>query len=334
MARKRSRTLIAFVVIATLMTLGWQASSVALAGSVVLTPLADASINNANPSINYGTTSPLHVDALPVVATYLRFNVASVQASSAVLSIVATSAQSTGFDVHALSDDTWAENALTWSNHPGWDPTVLGSSGPAVAGARLTINLPPASVSDRVNVDFVLTTSNQTALALASRESLNPPQLTITPTAPTPTPTPSPTPSPTAADPIVLTAGDIGCGLTNTGGMSPGGACQQGATANLLGAAGVAAVLPLGDNEYECGELSNFQSFYGPTWGQFKALTYPVVGNHEYLTAGGSTPCLNSETQVGAPGYFTYFGGAASPWTAAVQPPVGATTASTSAPGI
>jgi acid phosphatase type 7 len=112
---------------------------------------------------------------------------------------------------------------------------------------------------------------------------------------------------------VVLTAGDIACGLTNTGGMSPGGACQQAATANLLGMAGVAAVLPLGDNQYECGELSNFQSFYGPSWGQYKNLTYPVVGNHEYLTAGGATPCLNSQTQTGAPGYFTYFGSAASP---------------------
>jgi acid phosphatase type 7 len=111
----------------------------------------------------------------------------------------------------------------------------------------------------------------------------------------------------------VLTAGDIGCGLIAGGGMSPGGACQQAATASLLGAAGVVAVLPLGDNEYECGELSNFQSFYGPSWGQYKSLTYPVVGNHEYLTTGGATPCLTTETQAGAPGYFTYFGNAASP---------------------
>ena len=95
--------------------------------------------------------------------------------------------------------------------------------------------------------------------------------------------------------------------------MSPGGACQQAATATLLGTVGAAAILPLGDNQYECGELSNFQSFYGPTWGQFKNVTYPVVGNHEYLTAGGPTPCLSNQTQPGAPGYFTYFGSAASP---------------------
>ena len=95
--------------------------------------------------------------------------------------------------------------------------------------------------------------------------------------------------------------------------MSPGGSCQQAATATLLGTVGTAAILPLGDNQYECGELSNFQSFYGPSWGQYKNLTYPVVGNHEYLTAGGPTPCLSSQTQAGAPGYFTYFGSAASP---------------------
>jgi acid phosphatase type 7 len=37
---------------------------------------------------------------------------------------------------------------------------------------------------------------------------------------------------------------------------------------------------------------------YGLTWGQFKSITFPVVGNHEYLTAA-------------AAGYFQYFGSAA-----------------------
>jgi carboxypeptidase family protein len=353
---RRLRGLIPAVLILLLAMVGWQPTSVAFAGSVALASVADASINSASPSINYGSTSPLHVDGSPVVATYLRFNVTSTPAAAPVLSIYPTSSQSTGFDVHALSDDTWVESALTWNNRPAWDLAVLASSGPATANVRLNITLPTASVPSGGNVDFVLTTSSVTALALASRESANPPQLLVTaspppsptpspspvasptpsptptptptpspspvpsptpspspPPSPSPTPPPSPTPSPPPQDPIVLTAGDIACGLINTGGMSPGGACQQAATATLLGTVGAAAILPLGDNQYECGELSNFQTFYGPTWGQYKNLTYPVVGNHEYLTAGGATPCLSSQTQAGAPGYFTYFGSAASP---------------------
>ena len=349
---KLSRTLIPAALVVALVAVAWQPSQVADASSVTATAVADASINSASASINYGASSPLHVDGSPVVATYLRFNIANVSAAGAVLSIYPTSSQSLGFDVHSLSDDTWVEKALTWNNHPAWDPVVLASSGPASAGLVLNINLPLASIPSSVNVDFVLTTNSQPALALASRESTSPPQLVITtsptpspsPTpssspspspaaspspspspvpspspspavspSPSPSPVPSPSPSPPPQDPVVLTAGDIACGLINTGGMSPGGACKQAATAALLGTAGVVAVLPLGDNQYECGELSNFQSFYAPSWGQYKNLTYPVVGNHEYLTAGATTPCLSSQTQPGAPGYFTYFGNAASP---------------------
>ena len=56
-----------------------------------------------------------------------------------------------------------------------------------------------------------------------------------------------------------------------------------------------AAVLLLGDLQYESGELQDFQTSYEPTWGEFKATSYPVPGNHEYRTPGAS-------------GYYTYFG--------------------------
>ena len=142
---KRSRALIPAVLILPVLV-GWQPAGVALAGTATLGVVADASINVAFPSINYGATSPLHVDGSPVVVTYLRFTVASGLPSAAVLSIYPTSSQSTGFDVHALSDDSWVESALTWNNHPVWDPAVLASSGPASAGVRLNISLPAASV--------------------------------------------------------------------------------------------------------------------------------------------------------------------------------------------
>jgi len=61
-----------------------------------------------------------------------------------------------------------------------------------------------------------------------------------------------------------------------------------------------AAVLTLGDNTYPVGLLSEFTSCYDPTWGRFKARTYPSPGNHDYYTPN-------------AHGYFTYFGDAAGP---------------------
>ena len=56
------------------------------------------------------------------------------------------------------------------------------------------------------------------------------------------------------------------------------------------------AVFAAGDNVYNSGTLAQYLERYEPNWGRFKALTFPVPGNHEYWTAG-------------AAGYFDYFNG-------------------------
>jgi hypothetical protein len=121
-----------------------------------------------------------------------------------------------------------------------------------------------------------------------------------------------------AADPVVATAGDIACDPQNAsfnGGAGTVILCRQQATADLIAGSGAAAVLPLGDNQYWCGGYNAFLQSYDASWGRFKAITHPVVGNHEYLTTGtssgtaGSTGCNGQN--AGAAGYFRYFGAAA-----------------------
>jgi chitodextrinase len=79
-------------------------------------------------------------------------------------------------------------------------------------------------------------------------------------------------------------------------------------TSNLLVNSGVSAVLTLGDTQYYCGGYSAFLQSYDPSWGRVKSITHPAVGNHEYLTSGG-TDC--TPANAGAAGYFQYFGSAA-----------------------
>ena len=67
------------------------------------------------------------------------------------------------------------------------------------------------------------------------------------------------------------------------------------------------AVLALGDTQYACGGFAAFQQSYDLSWGRVKSITHPVVGNHEYLTSGG-TDCSPT---ANAAGYFQYFGAAA-----------------------
>ncbi len=114
-----------------------------------------------------------------------------------------------------------------------------------------------------------------------------------------------------ASDPVIAAAGDIACDPSNTSfnnGNGTSGSCRQKYTSDLLVNAGLSAVLPLGDNQYYCGGYQAYLQAYDPSWGRIKSITHPVVGNHEYLTSGG-TDCTTANT--GAAGYFNYFGSAA-----------------------
>jgi hypothetical protein len=73
-----------------------------------------------------------------------------------------------------------------------------------------------------------------------------------------------------AADPMIAAAGDIACSPTDpgyNGGSGTATRCQQRATSDLLVGAGLAAVLPLGDIQYDSPSAANLQAVYDPTWG-------------------------------------------------------------------
>jgi len=90
---------------------------------------------------------------------------------------------------------------------------------------------------------------------------------------------------------LVVAAGDIACSPDDKPTPS---SCQQGATAQLVRRIDPAAVLTLGDTQYEQGELADYRTSYAKTWGKLRPRTYPVPGNHEYDTSG-------------AAGYYHYF---------------------------
>jgi acid phosphatase type 7 len=113
-----------------------------------------------------------------------------------------------------------------------------------------------------------------------------------------------------SGDPVIAAAGDIACDPIDSGYNNDQGtvkACRQLFTSNLMVGAGLSAVLPLGDDQYECGGLAAFQQVYDVTWGRLKSITYPVPGNHEYAAAGGSS----CDASGSGAGYFSYFGAAA-----------------------
>jgi hypothetical protein len=103
-----------------------------------------------------------------------------------------------------------------------------------------------------------------------------------------------------APDPTIVAAGDIACDPSSNSGAPS--TCDQGNTAALIRSLAPAAVLTLGDNQYESNTLTAYNAVFDPTWGAahraVNAPIHPAIGNHEYLTSG-------------ATGYCSYFGAAA-----------------------
>jgi chitodextrinase len=143
--------------------------------------VADAYVNAANPSSNYGGSSSLRTDGSPVMISYLRFNVAGTSGGTvtgATLRIYGTS-KSAGFTVYPVTDTSWTERGITYNNRPALGEPV--ATVPANSGAGwVTVDVTPLVHGDGY-VDLALVSTSGTQSAYASREaSSNPPDLTVT----------------------------------------------------------------------------------------------------------------------------------------------------------
>jgi acid phosphatase type 7 len=107
---------------------------------------------------------------------------------------------------------------------------------------------------------------------------------TVPPTTTAPTTTVPVTTTTTGSDPVIAAAGDA-CGDPTS--------CAP--TANVIDQINPSALLTLGDNAYEDGTLSQYQTNYAPNWGRNNAKVFPAPGNHDFHTAN-------------AQGYRDYFG--------------------------
>jgi acid phosphatase type 7 len=294
-----------------------------------VSPSADAYVSQARPRANFGSAKELLAGSRPKIRrSYLRFDLANLSGTvaKATLRLYSKTTNQTGFEVHAVSDNTWNERTITYKTAPPPGPVVATT--PRTSADAFTSVDVTGLVADAGVVSLAVTAADR--LRFASRESgALAPQLivevattttsttttstTTTSTTTTSTTTTSTTlvqtttttlgPTTTTAaaaagggDPTIAAAGDIACDSSTPGATT----CHQAATADLLAAGNFTAVLGLGDHQYPSGALDDFNAYYDPTWGRVKAKTYPAPGNHEYQTSG-------------AAGYFTYFGDRAGP---------------------
>ncbi len=119
-------------------------------------------------------------------------------------------------------------------------------------------------------------------------------------------------PVPPPSDPVLVAAGDIACDPLNSnflGGLGNSNNCRQKAVSDLIVAdSQVSAVAVLGDVQYYCGGAAAFAASYDLSWGRFRTLTRPAVGNHEYIPSSSTTPATDCDPTGQGAGYFGYFG--------------------------
>jgi chitodextrinase len=147
--------------------------------TLTFTPTADSYVDASKATTNYGTSSALRADAAPDVRSYLRFNVqvGTGTVTRATLRIFANSASSSGISARSVSG-SWTESTINYNNRPAMGGTNIGSSGPAVTGTWLSMDVTPL-VAGNGNIDIGVLTAGSTAISLASRESVNDPQLVV-----------------------------------------------------------------------------------------------------------------------------------------------------------
>jgi hypothetical protein len=282
-----------FAAVLTTALLTGSVQSASAATTTTLTPVADTRVQNDEPTTNFGTSDELGVDASEAVRSFLKFTVSGLTEpiSTATLRLHVTdrpgAASNDGGIWTLMSETGWSETAMTWEDQPAISGPTVADIGHVSPGSWIEIDLTGAITGNGTYSIGGLSTSNNGA-DFDSRESGFAPQLLIT-TGSTVTPPPPPPPPPASGDPVLVGAGDI---ATSGSGDT--------ATAALIEALPNATVVALGDNAYEDGTLSNYRTYYDPTWGAFKARTRPTPGNHDYHTSG-------------AAGYFDYYGALAGP---------------------
>ena len=282
--------------------------SVSAGTATTFTPVADAFVNQSSAGTNYGTRTVLRTDS-PGIRSYARFNVANLSApvTRATLRLYAKDANAAGFEVRPVASTTWGETTITYSNAPAVG-AVAATSGPVSAGAWFAVDV-TSLVAGNGAISVALTTTSTVNTRYSSREAgAQAPQLvvetatTTTTTASTTSTSTTTTTAPSGSAPVLAVAGDIACDPSDgnfNGGAGAATACREKATSDLLVSINPTVVASLGDNQYENGALTAFNSSFDPSWGRVKSRIRPAVGNHEY------------KTDSKASGYYTYFGAAA-----------------------
>jgi chitodextrinase len=176
--------------------------------TLTFVPSADATIESANPTRNFGTATTLQGDASPLRAFVVKFNVSDVRSAAVVdakLRLHVTNPSNRGGDFRTAGT-AWNEATVNWQNAPAGG-AVVGSLLRVLQGSWYELSLAAGTISGDGEVAFRLESPSTDGVDYVSREGSAAlrPQLVVTvsdpvasdleaptrPTGLTATPTPS-----------------------------------------------------------------------------------------------------------------------------------------------
>jgi hypothetical protein len=164
------------------------ASPVGAPGTATLRPVADAYVEDANPTTNYGAATRLKVDAFPLDVAYLKFDLgplAGRTVASAVLRVRAPTDTGAGSAstqyVRVVEDSSWSESAVTFNNRPALSPTIIGSLANTVGNSAYDVVLDPAALQAKAGglLSLGIDSPGSDALLIYARETTGGPQLIV-----------------------------------------------------------------------------------------------------------------------------------------------------------
>jgi uncharacterized repeat protein (TIGR01451 family) len=153
--------------------------------TLTVMPEADARVEEATRSTNYGSSTTLRVDggSDPDVESYLRFRVSGVTGpiQSAKLRLYATSGTANGPAAYKTGS-SWSETGISWGNRAARTSGATDDKGSIGSGAWVEYDVKPLVSGDGTH-SFVLATSSTDGVDFHSREasdSTRRPRLVVT----------------------------------------------------------------------------------------------------------------------------------------------------------
>jgi chitodextrinase len=156
-------------------------------GTTTLNALADARVEQANPTTNFGTSSTLAADqsSTAQLESYLKFDSTLVTGTvtSAKLRLWtttgSTSATTNGPAVYGVSAD-WAEGTITWNNKPGRAEMATANSGALAVDSMVEYDVTGLVASGIYNFSLVPDSSDGTSFNSRSNSATTKrPQLVV-----------------------------------------------------------------------------------------------------------------------------------------------------------